>query len=67
MRRAGAAGNDADIELKETGRRATTFTMIQSWGGIRIGPVDIDVLRDTSLQGKCGNFMPATMINGSCP
>jgi hypothetical protein len=24
--------NDADIELKETGRRATTFTRIQCWG-----------------------------------
>jgi hypothetical protein len=24
--------NDADIELKETGRWATTFTRIQCWG-----------------------------------
>ena len=24
--------NDADIELKETGRWATTFTQIQCWG-----------------------------------
>ena len=55
--------NDADIELKETGRWATTFTQIQCWG-MRIGPVDIDVPPRCEPPGKCGNLMPATMITG---
>ena len=46
--------NDADIELKETGRWATTFTQIQCWGDEN-GPVYILTSpRDASLQESVG-------------
>jgi hypothetical protein len=46
--------NDGDIEPKETGRWATTFTRVQCWGGIRIGSVDIRRLPRHEPPRRCG-------------